>query len=78
MSAQPSLFDGSDKRLKKRGHVPQTSVEAGQTVNRDWRARSVTLWLANMSEYHDWPTSDELAQWEIGPGVPVGMYALLD
>jgi hypothetical protein len=63
MSAQPSLFDGSDKRLKKRGHVPQTSVEAGRDVNRDARMGAVLTWLEDVTLYRPAPTSAELARW---------------
>lgn len=61
---QPSLLDLPQPRPRKAGHVPRSSVLAGQSVERDTRMVNVILALVDCEEP---PTSAELAARMVGP-----------
>lgn len=79
---QPGLFSSSPvPRTRKAGHVPRSSVIAGQQVNRDGRAHAVVEWLTQLERYMNRsPTSAELARYrwiDQGHRGPVGLECVL-
>lgn len=62
---QPSLplELSTERREKKRGHVPRTSVAAYEATDASGRMASVLEWLRGCTQWEQAPTSAELASW---------------